>query len=181
MDTYSAASVTERAPEAVLQAALSTLLSLGFTIVKRDASSATVTGPGLNSTRQHPMLGASAIELKVVDEALQLRAELGGVQRMERFLKLFPLLLGLSLGLFFGVIGGFAFGQAFGVGFGVPWAPGWRWLVVALAFSVLPVAPWLVLGPLMSHAIRQRTQRALTALIGNADKLAAGTQGLARR
>ena len=154
--------------DAALQSAVTTLMYNGFAITSRDATSATLSGPGLNSTKQPPILGASIVNLKVDGNLLHLNAELGGVDSMQRFLIYFPLVLGLGLGLFFGVGGGFAFGQRFGVGFGVPWAQGWQWMLVAIGGSMLPVAPWVILSPLMAKMIRSRTQRALTTLVHNA-------------
>lgn len=120
--------------------------------------------PGLNSTRQNPLLGASKIYLALDGHQLRLDAELGGVDSMRRFLMRFPFLLGLGLGLFFGIGGGFMFGRQFGVGFGVPWAQGWTWMFFSIGVAMLPVAPWLFLSPMMSNMIRTRTQNALYAI-----------------
>ena len=117
------------------------------------------------------MLGASAIDLELADNTLSLGAELAGVESMQRFLKLFPLMLGVGLGLFFGIGGGIVFGRQFDVGFGVPWAQGPAWMLVALGAAMLPVSPWLFLSPMMSKRIRTHTEDALTALVTNAAKL----------
>lgn len=87
---------------------------------------------------------------------------------MRKFLMRFPFLLGLGLGLFFGIVGGLIFGQQFGIGFGVPWAPGGRWLIIAIIGAMIPVSPWLVLSPLMARKIRNRTCTALQVLVDNA-------------
>jgi len=171
MNTFSTSAVTNMATEDVLQAALTTLTNNGFAIVNRDEKSADLTGPGLNSMRQHPLLGASKIHLELQGQQLRLNAELGGVDSMRRFLMRFPFILGLALGLLFGVVGGFTFGRQFGVGFGVPWAQGWTWLLVAVGGAMLPVSPWLFLSPLMSRRIRTRTQNALVTLVQNAVQL----------
>jgi hypothetical protein len=154
-----------------MEAALATLVSNGFAIMHRDKFSANLTGPGLNSTKQNPLLGATNICLELRDQQLRLEAELGGVDSMQRFLTRFPLVLGLGLGLFFGVFGGILFGRQFGVGFGVPWAQGATWMLVAIGGALLPVAPWLVLSPMISRMIRMRTQNALTTLITNAVRI----------
>lgn len=171
MSTFSTAAVTSKPTGEMLQAALVTLTNNGFTIAKRDATSASLNGPGLNSTKQNPLLGASSIRLEMRGQQLCLDAELGGVDTMRRFLMRFPLFLGLGLGLLFGVVGGLIFGQQFGVGFGVPWAPGWKWMLVAFGGSMLPVAPWLFLSPMISNLVRNRTESALTALLQNAIQL----------
>ncbi|MFO0939889.1 MAG: hypothetical protein U0930_03905 [Pirellulales bacterium] len=154
-----------------LQVALAILANHGFKIVSHDSRSARLSGPGLNSTKQNPLLGATSIQLVLEDHRLKLIAELGGVDSMRRFLMSFPFLLGLGLGLLFGVGGGLLFGRNFGVGFGVPWAQGWNWMLFTLALSVLPVAPWLFLSPMIAGSIRNRTQQALSTLANNAVQL----------
>lgn len=171
MNNFSTSAVTTASTEDVLQAALVTLTNNGFAIVNRDKNSANLTGPGLNSTRQNPLLGASAIHLELQGQQLRLDAELGGVVSMQRFIMRFPFLLGLGLGLFFGVVGGVVFGRQFGVGFGVPWAQGLTWMLLAIGGGMLPVSPWLFLSPMMSSMIRTRTQNALTTLVTNAVQL----------
>lgn len=155
-------------PADALQSALATLTNNGFAISRRGADFATVTGPGLYSTKQNPILGASRVELQIDNDTLHVQAELGGVDSIQRFLIWFPFLLGLGLGVVFTVVGGIVFGQKYEVGFGVPWAQGWRWVVAAMAFAMLPVTPWLFLSPLTTKIIRKRTQRALETLAGNA-------------
>ena len=161
------AKVTKPTGDALL-AALNTLTNIGFAINSRDEHIAMLTGPGLNSTNQNPLLGASQICLALDGDQLRLDAQLGGVDSMRRFLMRFPFLLGLGLGLFFGIGGGFMFGRQFGVGFGVPWAQGWTWMLFSIGIAMLPVAPWLLLSPILSNMIRTRTQDALTVLVNNA-------------
>jgi hypothetical protein len=168
MQTYSTSAVTHNPSGETLQAALAILTNNGFAIVNRDERTASLTGPGLNSTKQNPLLGASKICLALEGNQLHVDAELGGVESMQRFLIRFPLLLGLVLGLLFCVIGGRVFGQQFGLGFGVPWAQGWRWILVTFGLTMLPVTPWLILSPWIGNMIRCRTQQALNTLVTNA-------------
>jgi hypothetical protein len=155
-------------PKAVLDSAIATLTHNGFAITQRDAASAALTGPGLTSTKQNAILGASRVLLNVRGNRLEAQAELGGVDRMRRFLMRFPFLLALGIGLLLGVGGGLLFGAQTGTRFGAPWAPGWTWLLVTLGISMLAVSPWVVLSPLMSRAMRNRTQTALETLVRNA-------------
>jgi hypothetical protein len=171
MNTFSTSAVTKVATADVLQASLITLTNNGFAIVNRNEDSADLTGPGLNSTKQNPLLGASRIRLKLQGQQLRLDAELGGVDSMRRFLLRFPLILGLGLGLLFAVIGGLTFGRQFGIGFGMPWAPGWTWLLVAFGAAMLPISPWLFLSPLISNMIQKRTENALVTLVQNSVQL----------
>jgi hypothetical protein len=168
MTTYQTAAEFGGDPRAVLDSAIATLTHNGFAITQRDAASASLTGPGLTSTKQNAILGASHVLLNVRGNRLEAQAELGGVDRMQRFLMRFPFLLALAIGLFLGVGGGLFFGAQTGAGFGAPWAPGWSWLLVTLGISMLAVSPWFVLSPLMSRAMRNRTQTALETLVRNA-------------
>ena len=168
MQTYTTSAIMPRPSRETLQAALAILTNNGFTIVNRDERTANLIGPGLNSTKQNSLLGASKIYLTLDGNRLSLEAELGGVESMQRFLNRFPLLLGLGLGLLFCIIGGLAFGQQFGVGFGAPWVQGWKWVLVTFGFSMLPVTPWIFLSPWIGKMIRTRTQLALNTLVTNA-------------
>jgi hypothetical protein len=153
--------------ERVLAAAITTLTNNGFAIVDRSDVEATLVGPGFNSTRQNPLVGASQIKIAARSHTLHVTAELGGVESMRRFLMRFPFLLGLGLGAFFAVFGGVLFGQLFGVGFGVPGMAGWRWAALTLAMGMLPSVPWIVISPMMIRRIRERTHRALDVLVSN--------------
>lgn len=166
--TFATSAPLGTSPADALQSALATLTNNGFAISQRGADFATVTGPGLYSTKQNPILGASRVELRIDNNTLHVQAELGGIDSIRRFLIWFPFLLGLGLGAVFAAVGGIVFGQKYGVGFGVPWAQGWRWVVAAMAFAMLPVTPWLFLSPLTTKIVRKRTQRALETLAGNA-------------
>lgn len=160
-------------PESALQFALTTLTNQGFKIVRQDYHAVTLTGPGLQSTSQNPLLGASEIALRLEDRTLHLDAELGGVESMRRFITRFPLMLGLGMGVAFGVAATVVMGLQFGFRFGAPGAPGWKWLLVATCMPLLPVMPWIFLGPKMVRKIRQRTQDALETLVNNAALAAA--------
>lgn len=154
--------------ETVLEQVLTVLATHGFHLQRRDHHSAILSGPGLRSTRQSPLLGASTIDVEIQGQNLVLDAQLGGVASMQRFLTWFPLLLGLGLALLFGVVGGLVMGQKFGVGFGVPWAQGWQWVLFAFGVALLPVSPWIFITPLMSRSLEKRTEAALTTLAQNA-------------
>ena len=169
--TFDTATASNDSSEDALKLAVSVLMRNGFRIVELDASSASLTGPGLNSTRQNPLLGATSIQLQADSRQLVAHAELGGVDRMRKFLFTFPPLLGMGLGLLMGIIGGLTFGKQFGIGFGVPFAQGWWWMVTAMVMCLLPVSPWLVLSPIMSNMIRKRTECAIESLIHNAQMM----------
>lgn len=168
MRAYSATASVLGSPESALQSALTTLTHCGFRILHRESSSVTLEGPGLNSTRQNPLLGASVVHLRADADRIDLQAELGGVERMTKFLYRFPLGLGIGLGLVFGVIA-MLVGQSIGNVFDLPgWMQGWRIALVAMPLALLPVTPWIIISPLMSQMILRRTERALETLLHNA-------------
>jgi hypothetical protein len=173
MKTYSTTAfrstpATPAATSKILDASLSVLANNGFAIVERSNDSVIVTGPGLRSTRQNPLLGATRIQIEVDDNQVCLTAELGGVAAMQKFVLVFPFALGFALSVFFAVIGGWFFGNQFGVGFGVPWAKGWSWFMVAIGIGMLLALPWLVISPWMANMIRNNTHQALDVLVNNA-------------
>lgn len=139
----------------------------GFRTTQRQYGVVEFAGPGMYSTRQNPILGATQIRLRAAGDFLELEAVLGGVRAMQRFLTVFPLAMAAGFLLLFGLVMGFAFGQVFGVGFGVPFARGWHWLAFAAPLAVLPLAPWLFLSPVLTRKIRSRTVAALDTLLAN--------------
>jgi hypothetical protein len=130
------------------------LSGLGFRITQRTAAELELTGPGMNSNRQSPLVGASRIHLRGGHRELVLEAELGGVQRMQRFVMLFPIGLVSFLGVVLTVV------------FWATQGPG-LWLAPVAAATGGNAALWLLLGPLMARSIRSRTCRALDALLAN--------------
>lgn len=170
-NTFSTAAAIPVPSGDALLVALVILANHGFTIIDRDEHSAHLVGPGLHSTNQNPLLGASRIHLEVRDQQLCLQAELGGVNAMRRFMIRFPLLLGLVLGVFF-ALGGWMLGLPFPMGLGVPGAPEWKWFALAMAGGLLPVVPWLFLSPMIASIVRARTEKALASLVQNAVQLA---------
>jgi hypothetical protein len=171
MTTYEASIPVSNRPVAQLEVAMSILAGQGFEVTHRDATSAALRGPGLNSSRQNPLLGATHVELRLESEELRLYAKLGGVDAMRRWLMWFPFVLGLGLGLFFALAGGVMFGRQFVVPLGDTWNRGWRWIAVAFAAALVPVSPWLVLSPLIARQLRRRTERALNTLLKNSTGL----------
>ncbi|MCA8998088.1 MAG: hypothetical protein KDA80_13915 [Planctomycetaceae bacterium] len=144
---------------------LQTLSANGFAVVEQEPKRMRFAGPGLNSTRQNPIRGVSELVAEVRDGTLALDAELGGVEFLGRFLRIFPVALGLFLLVVLGTSLGLVLGAQFGIGFGVPFAPGWMWLPFIGAITLLPTLPWLFLGPMITQSIRKKTERAVDALL----------------
>src|SRR5689334_8239393 len=92
------------------------LTALGFRLMGRTPARVELVGPGMNSSRESPLMGASRIELLSGGGKLSVEAELGGVARMSRFVTLFPICLVLSLGVVFSVVLGMGVGPGFWMG-----------------------------------------------------------------
>jgi hypothetical protein len=135
----------------------SALTALGFRITQRSPESLEAVGPGMNSMRENPLTGASRIRFRRSPGEMAVEAELGGVERMSRFVTLFPIGLCLAIAVTFVVI------------FGPP-VPMAAWMAPAII-----ALPWLVLGPWMARFIRTRTCRALEALLANMVTLGAAS------
>jgi Flp pilus assembly protein TadB len=133
-------------PQDALAFARSILAQTGFRIVSLENRCLEALGPGLQSTRQNALRGASRVRILIYDETIHLSAELGGVIWMRNFLYLFPPLLGVFLIAVFALLG--LPGRAF-------------WIVLAA------LSPWLVLSPLISRAVKRSTLEALDTLLQN--------------
>jgi hypothetical protein len=75
------------------------LCALGFRITQRTNETLELIGPGMNSSRESALLGASGIRIHCGDSQLTLEADLGAVARMERFVLFFPVGLCVVLGV----------------------------------------------------------------------------------
>jgi hypothetical protein len=114
-------------PQRLLAAASTILMTNAFTVVEQESQSIEFKGPGLNSTRQNPILGASKVIVGLEDGQLTVNAEYGGVDSLRRFMIRFPLLLGIGLGSVFAVIllsvflGFYLYGADFGPAWTIAW------------------------------------------------------------
>ena len=125
-----------------MDVARTTLLALGFEILSETETELCARGPGMNSSREPALVGASELELRVTPSHVDARATLGGVATMKAFLYLFPPGLALSLALVFALCG-----------------IGSWWICL---FSV---APWLFFSPWIASAIERRTASAVDRLV----------------
>jgi hypothetical protein len=142
---------TGRASKA-LEVARSTFLPQGFQLVASSDTELRVAGPGMNSTRGDPLKGISEASIIARSSAIEIKATLGGVEKMKKFLIFFPLGMALLFLIVFGIL---ALTQP------VLRRP-WFFLIPILALS-----PWLFLAPLMSRMIWRRTTQAIDTLLNN--------------
>ena len=147
-------------PARAIDVAVSILAPVGFRIDEKTASEVRLTGPGMNSNRQNPLVGASSIHLVASRTELALAAELGGVRRMSRFVIWFPLILCLVL---------------FGIGAAVAAIKFPQQLQMVLTIAAIPVGInillWLILGPIISRHLKRKTCEALDVLLSNLTKM----------
>jgi hypothetical protein len=135
-----------------LEVARSTFLPQGFQIVANTDYELRVTGPGINSTRENPLKGISEASIIARSSAIEIKATLGGVEKMKRFLTFFPLGMALLFLIVFGIL---------------------AWKLPALRHPMffltpaLALSPWIFLAPLMSRQIGKRTMQAIDTLLNN--------------
>src|SRR3954452_23972968 len=119
-----------------LTLAIGALTTLGFRVATRGENSIEFTGPGLSSTRQNALLGATRIRLEAAGGQLAVRADLGGVRWLRRFVLLFPPMLCLGIGAVLMAV------------FWIALPAGLRKLEAALAAIIgLQMVMWMIVGP----------------------------------
>lgn len=141
-----------------LDLAIAALTALGFRLDERTPDAARLSGPGMNNSRQSPLLGASLLDLRAERGALALKAELGGAERMMRFVRVFPIALNAGLGVLFLIVFGLTAGQR------LPFA---TWATPVLGVTLINAAVWVFLGPWMARKIHERTCRGLETLLSS--------------
>jgi hypothetical protein len=141
-------------PGSTLTAARDQFLNVGFALSDQGAGFIEVTGSGMTSSKQNPLLGVSRARVSVTFSEITLEAQLGGARFLMGFAVLFPsgLILGLAAIFWFTLPNG------------REWATNTAPWMIAL---------WLVLGPAMAWWIRQRSIRALDTLLNNARMIGA--------
>lgn len=132
-----------------LELASSVLTYSEFRMISKTASSMEFAGPGMLMYRRNPFSGVSKIAITHQNGELQIHSELGGLRQIRRFLILLP----LGMGLFFATLFGFLFHQ--------------MGLAFTISISIAPLAPWLVLSPILTRLFRSRTLKALSTLLDN--------------
>jgi hypothetical protein len=142
--------------EKALDLAIAALSAVGFRLDERTADSVRLTGPGMSSNRQSPLVGASQLDIRLRQGQLDVAADLGAAERMIRFARIFPIALNGGLALVFLAV--------FGTIFAGRVAPLF-WLIPVIAVTLLNGAVWAVLSPWIARSIHQRTCRGLDALL----------------
>ena len=129
------------------------LSPLGFRIERRERSEIEVTGPGMNNTRQSPLLGISRLRAQVQPGQLTVEAQFGALDRLLWFMGGFLIALGVFLVVLFAIL--FRNRPDFHL-----------WIVI------LPFAPWPILLPLLRVFLHRRLRRTLDNVLHNLGMMA---------
>ena len=135
-----------RAMETVVAA----LTLFGFRVAGKREAEVELLGPGMYSSKQNPLVGASRVVVRAESGRLAIHAEFDAVRRLIRTVGL--VILGMAV--LFLVLFGFVLPVE---------NP-----IVRFVVPVLPFAGWPFLLPWMRRHFAQRTARALDALAENA-------------
>jgi len=136
-----------------LKICTNTLLPHGFRITGSSDTSLEADGPAYMMVKgQDPMVGVSKISVAVRSREIEVTAELGGIDKVIKFM----IVLIVGLAVFFVILFGIIFGVVQQQGFGK-----------VLLLSLAPFIPWPVVIPLMAVFFKARTCRALDALVHN--------------
>jgi hypothetical protein len=136
-------------PAKALDTAATVLAGSGFRIESRTSSSLSVSGPGMLSSKQHPLCGVSSAQFNAAGNSLSVRADLGGVRKMMTFIT-------VMIGTMAVVLASVLFILVF-----------YRGQPAGVLLSLLAFAPWVVLLPVMTRLFTSRTRRALDTLLHN--------------
>ncbi len=141
----------------VLDALVIALAPVGFRVERRTASEVEFSGMPPLGSHHVPLVGASRIVARAENRRLVLKAELGGVEQIRRFLLLFPLSMGVMLGIVFGGILPLVLRQRFA-------ERGWIFLAPIFAMVVVLSLIALVVSQFATRKFEARTRAALDAL-----------------
>jgi hypothetical protein len=114
-----------------------------------------LTGPGMISSRQDPLVGISKIHISQSSGSLSVEAQFNSIRRLIKYIAIFI----VGMAVFFVIL--------FGILFTRQRQPFGKILLISLA----PLAPWPVLLPLIMIWQKSRTSQALDVLLSNIDYL----------
>ena len=141
-------------PRRVLDALVIALSSNGFRVDRRTDSEVELTGPARLGMHHQALAGASRIVAKAAQRRLALTAELGGVERLRRFLLILPVGICVVLVISLGGVFAFTFDRS-----------QWKFIATLLG-SILGIEllTFLIVGPLVTRKFESKTREALDAL-----------------
>jgi hypothetical protein len=134
-----------------IEAARNAFIQHNFQIVHDSDLEVELTGPGMLSSRQNPLVGISRIRIRGSSGNLSLEADFEGIRKLIKFLTFFI----IGMAVFFVVL--------FGILFSRQGQPVTKIILISLA----PFIPWPVIIPLMAIWMKSRTSKALDILVNN--------------
>jgi len=139
-------------PSAALDIIKNTFLPNGYQIAECTENSISLTGNNLFWLQQqnNPLIGISQINVRIENSTISLKAELGNITKVMIFLLAFVVGIGLLMTIIFAIV--FAKKEE---GANI------------ILISLLPLAPWPVLAPLIFFFLKYRTCKALDILVNN--------------
>jgi hypothetical protein len=153
MQTYEDSIPFTGSAEDAFTLALESLLPLGFRIEAQNSARLVLTNPSSKGFQQHALQGISRAEFALGPTRLSVKAELGGVERLQKSMLLVVLGLGSFDVLLFT-----------GLWYFIPALHPHTWF---LFIPLVALIPWAVTAPRMAARIRQRTLDALRILLNN--------------
>ncbi len=145
--------------EKALEVAKNVFIQHNFQIVRDSDSEVELTGPGMLSSRQNPLVGISRVCIRGTSGNISIEAEFGGIRKLTKYLVLFIVGMAIFFLVFFGII--------------LPkqGQPADKIILISLA----PFIPWPVIIPLMAMWMKSRTAKSLDILTNN--MIALGREG----
>ncbi len=137
--------------EKALETAKNVFIQHNFQIVRDSDSEVELTGPGMLSSRQNPLVGISRVCIRGTSGNISIEAEFGGIRKLTKYLVLFIVGMAIFFLVFFGII--------------LPkqGQPADKIILISLA----PFIPWPVIIPLMYKWMKYRTSKVLDTLLTN--------------
>lgn len=145
--------------EKALEVAKNVFIQHNFQIVRDSDTEVELTGPGMLSSRQNPLVGISRVCIRGTSGNISVEAEFGGIRKLTKYLVLFIVGMAIFFLVFFGII--------------LPkqGQPADKIILISLA----PFIPWPVIIPLMAMWMKSRTAKSLDILTNN--MIALGREG----
>ena len=152
----------------ILNKAADLLIACGFNLTSHDKNEVTLQGPGMRSTNQNPILGATEITLRqshTMRGKVAVDADLGGVRWMRRFMIVLPLSLFIGISTLLVIVMAVVFAFVPKVNFPIESA-----LILAVT-GALMMFLFSIFTAIMTKRIRRNVETAIDACISNADNL----------
>lgn len=137
------------------QAAIQLLAARDFRLTSENSGQIEFRGPGMRSSRQPAIVGASFIRVTQSYSKVTVEATLGGAKWMGKFIRYFPMALGLGLDLILSIVFLLVLPSPL-VG-----------ITIATSAVMINVVLWAILGPPIARSIERKSREAVVAFVDN--------------